>query len=74
MEALGRLWKGFGDALGGFGETLGKLRGGNEEALGSFGETFKAFQSFLLLAPSIPPLHILKKDTNSRSTASAAPY
>ena len=55
MEALGRLWKGFGDALGGFGETLGKPRGGVEEAFGSFGEVFKAF---LLLAPSFPPLYI----------------
>ena len=37
-EALGRLWRCFGEALGGFGEFLGKLWGGIEEALGGFGK------------------------------------
>ena len=77
---LGRLWEtlgdsggAFGEALGGFGElweTLGESLGSLWEALGSFGEAFKAF---LLLTPSLPPLYI-KKKSNSRSTALAAPY
>ena len=80
LRRLGRLWEtlgdsggGFGEALGGLGElweTLGKSLGSLWEALGSFGEVFKAF---LLLTPSFPPLYI-KKKSNSRSTALAAPY
>ena len=80
LRRLGRLWEtlgdsggGFGEALGGLGElweTLGESLGSLWEALGSFGEVFKAF---LLLTPSFPPLYI-KKKSNSRSTALAAPY
>ena len=72
-----RLWGGFGEALrrlgeafgaselilGGFGrlwETLGEPLGRLWEALGSFGESFRAF---LLLAPSLPPLYIIKNTT-----------